>query len=167
MPIITKPNCLDADYFFVCKGNEILVKDNSFISKKEFEFFANETFSDDWYIEKNLSFAAALAKENCSAPENCKFISVRQFCFEHKETAFLASRAASILKQRSAFKFCPSCKGKLIDDEINLYDSDNVAGIQNFLKIQNINITKRAIYNAIKNKNLIKNKYSVYKIKVK
>ena len=57
--------------------------------------------------------------------------------------------------------------GKLIDDEINLYDSDNVAGIQNFLKIQNINITKRAIYNAIKNKNLIKNKYSVYKIKVK
>ena len=57
--------------------------------------------------------------------------------------------------------------GKLIDDEINLYDRDNVAGIQNFLKIQNINITKRAIYNAIKNKNLIKNKYSVYKIKVK
>ena len=52
MPIITKPNCFDADYFFVCKGNEILVKDNSFISKKEFEFFANETFSDDWYIEK-------------------------------------------------------------------------------------------------------------------
>ena len=50
MPIITKPNCFDADYFFVCKGNEILVKDNSFISKKEFEFFANETFSDDWYI---------------------------------------------------------------------------------------------------------------------
>ena len=25
--------------------------------------------------------------------------------------------------------------GKLIDDEINLYDSDNVAGIQNFLKM--------------------------------
>ena len=57
--------------------------------------------------------------------------------------------------------------GKLIDDEINLYDSDNVTGIQDFLKRQNINITKRAIYNAIKNKNLIKNKYSVYKIKVK
>ena len=56
---------------------------------------------------------------------------------------------------------------KLIDDEINLYDSDNVVGIQNFLKIQNVNVTKRAIYNAIKNKNLIKNKYSVYKIKVK
>lgn len=57
--------------------------------------------------------------------------------------------------------------GKLIDDEINLYDSDNVNGIQEFLKKQNINITKRAIYNAIKNKNLIKNRYSVYKIKVK
>ena len=47
MPIITKPNSINADYFFVCKGNEILVKDNSLISKKEFEFFANETFSDD------------------------------------------------------------------------------------------------------------------------
>lgn len=57
--------------------------------------------------------------------------------------------------------------GKLIDDEINLYDSDSVSGIQDFLKRQNVNITKRAIYNAIKNKNLIKNKYSVYKIKVK
>lgn len=57
--------------------------------------------------------------------------------------------------------------GKLIDDEINLYDSDSVSGIQDFLKRQNINITKRAIYNAIKNKNLIKNKYSIYKIKVK
>ena len=71
MPIITKPNCLDADYFFVCKGNEILVKDNSFISKKEFEFFANETFSDDWYIEKNLSFAAALAKIEFSLLQKC------------------------------------------------------------------------------------------------
>lgn len=57
--------------------------------------------------------------------------------------------------------------GKKIDDEINLYDSDNVNGIQEFLKRQNVNITKRAIYNAIKNKNLIKNRYSVYKIKVK
>lgn len=57
--------------------------------------------------------------------------------------------------------------GKLIDDEINLYDSDNLSGIQDFLKRQNVNITKRAIYNAIKNKNLIKNKYSIYKIKVK
>lgn len=57
--------------------------------------------------------------------------------------------------------------GKLIDDEINLYDSDSVSGIQDFLKRQNVNITKRAIYNAIKNKNLIKNKYSVYKVKVK
>lgn len=57
--------------------------------------------------------------------------------------------------------------GKLIDDETNLYDSDNVNGIQDFLKKQNVNISKRAIYNAIKNKNLIKNKYSVYKISVK
>ena len=57
--------------------------------------------------------------------------------------------------------------GKKIDDETNLYDSDNVSGIQEFLRKQNINITKRAIYNAIKNKNLIKNRYTVYKIKVK
>lgn len=57
--------------------------------------------------------------------------------------------------------------GKKIDDETNLYDSDNVSGIQEFLRKQNVNITKRAIYNAIKNKNLIKNRYIVYKIKVK
>jgi len=57
--------------------------------------------------------------------------------------------------------------GKQIDFELNLYDSDSVKGIQDFLEKQNIKVTKRAIYNAIKNKNLIKNKYSVYKIKVK
>lgn len=57
--------------------------------------------------------------------------------------------------------------GKLIDDEINLHDSDNVNGIQEFLKKQNVNVTKRAIYYAIKNKNLIADRYSVYKIKMK
>ena len=67
MPIITKPNSINADYFFVCKGNEILVKDNSLISKKEFEFFANETFSDDWYIETNLSYSANLFPSDNSA----------------------------------------------------------------------------------------------------
>lgn len=160
MPIITKPNCLDADYFFVCKGNEILVKDNSFISKKEFEFFANETFSDDWYIEKNLSFAAAFAKENCSAPENCKFISVRQFCFEHKETAFLASRAASILKQRSAFKFCPSCKGKLIDDETESARKCPDCKTKFFPRIEPATITLVSKGEEIL---LVKNKNSAYK----
>lgn len=55
--------------------------------------------------------------------------------------------------------------GKRIDDERNLHDSNSVDGIKSFLEKQNINITKRAIYNAIKNKNLIANKYSVYKIK--
>lgn len=57
--------------------------------------------------------------------------------------------------------------GTKIDDETNLHDSDNVNGIQEFLKKQNINVTKRAIYYAIKNKNLIADKYSVYKIKMK
>lgn len=57
--------------------------------------------------------------------------------------------------------------GKRIDDETNLHDSNSVDGIQKFLEKQNVNITKRAIYNAIKNKNLIANRYTIYKIKVK
>lgn len=57
--------------------------------------------------------------------------------------------------------------GKKIDDEINLHESCSVNGIQEYLLKQNIKITKRAIYNAIKNKNLIANEYRVYKIKMK
>lgn len=57
--------------------------------------------------------------------------------------------------------------GEKIDDETNLHDSNSVDGIQEFLKKQNVDVTKRAIYYAIKNKNLIADRYSVYKIKVK
>ena len=57
--------------------------------------------------------------------------------------------------------------GEKIDDETNIHDSDSVNGIQKFLEKQNVKITKRAIYYAIKNKNLIAEKYSIYKIKVK
>lgn len=57
--------------------------------------------------------------------------------------------------------------GKRIDDEINLYDSDDISSLINYLKRQNIKITKRAIYYAIKNKTLIANKFNIYKIKVK
>lgn len=57
--------------------------------------------------------------------------------------------------------------GEKIDDEINLYDSDSIKGILEFLKKENIYITKRAVFYAIKNKTLIKNKYNIYKIKMK
>ena len=57
--------------------------------------------------------------------------------------------------------------GEKIDDETNLHDSNSVNGVQEFLKKQNVEVTKRAIYYAIKNKNLIADKYSIYKIKVK
>lgn len=57
--------------------------------------------------------------------------------------------------------------GEKIDDETNLHESKSVDGVQEFLKKQNVMITKRAIYNAIKNRNLIANEYKVYKIKVK
>lgn len=57
--------------------------------------------------------------------------------------------------------------GEKIDDETNLHDSNSVNGIQEFLKRQNVEVTKRAIYYAIKNKNLIADRYSIYKIKVK
>lgn len=57
--------------------------------------------------------------------------------------------------------------GKLIDDETNLYDTDNIYRVQEFLKKQNVEVTKRTIYNAIKTKKLIKNRYSIYRLNVK
>lgn len=57
--------------------------------------------------------------------------------------------------------------GKRIDDEINIHDSDNIDGLIKYLEKQNIKITKRAIFYAIKNKTPIANKYNIYKIKVK
>ena len=57
--------------------------------------------------------------------------------------------------------------GEKHDDETNLYDSDDVKSLLIFLKKQNVDITKRALYYAIKNKTLINNKYTIYKLKVK
>lgn len=57
--------------------------------------------------------------------------------------------------------------GRKVDDEINLYDSNDIKGLLDFFKKQNVNITKRTLFNSIKNKTLIKNTYSIYKIKVK
>ena len=57
--------------------------------------------------------------------------------------------------------------GKRIDDEINLHDSDDIDGLIEYLAKQNIKITKRAIFYAIKNKTLIANRYKIYNIKVK
>lgn len=57
--------------------------------------------------------------------------------------------------------------GKKIDDEINIYDSDDIKSLLDYLEKRNIVITKRAIYYAIKNKSLIANKFNIYKIKVK
>lgn len=55
--------------------------------------------------------------------------------------------------------------GEKIKDEINLHDSDNINGILEFLRKQNIYITKRTIYHAMKNNVPIKGKYMIYKIK--
>lgn len=55
--------------------------------------------------------------------------------------------------------------GEKIKDEINLHDSDNINGILEFLRKQNIYITKRTIYYAMKNNVPIKGKYMIYKIK--
>lgn len=160
MPIISKPKVFDAEYFFIFTRNEILVKSNSLVSKDEFEFFANENFSEDWYTESPLSYAAALLKDNSSVPENFSFVSVRQFCFEQKEIAFLAARAASLIKQRRMFLFCPSCRGKLIDDENESARKCPDCGTKFFPRIEPATITLVSRGDEIL---LVKNKNSTYK----
>lgn len=56
--------------------------------------------------------------------------------------------------------------GKLIDDEVNIGDSESVLGVLRILKNKrNVKVEKRQIYKSIKNKVLIKDKYLVFKMK--
>lgn len=56
--------------------------------------------------------------------------------------------------------------GKKIDNQLNIGDSDSVDGIIKILKNnRNIILAKRTIYNSIKTKKPIYNKYFIYKIK--
>lgn len=56
--------------------------------------------------------------------------------------------------------------GELIEDEINIGDSDSVMGLVRYLKSKDINIAKRTIYKAINTKKPIHDTYFIYKIKV-
>ncbi|MGN0729683.1 NAD(+) diphosphatase [Treponema sp.] len=160
MPVVTRPAVLEASVFFVFLENEILVKNNCPISKNEFLYFASDDFSDDWYTETNLFYAAALAKKNAVLPEGCAFIPVRQFCFEHRELSFLASRAASLLKQRKIFVFCPSCGNRLDDDKKESAKRCPGCGSVFFPRIEPATITLVSRQDEIL---LVKNRNSSYK----
>lgn len=56
--------------------------------------------------------------------------------------------------------------GELIEDELNLCDSDNVEELLRLLRSKDIKTSKRTIYRAIKNRQPIQDKYFVYKIKL-
>jgi len=56
--------------------------------------------------------------------------------------------------------------GKLQEDEINIIDSDNISElIEKIKEKQKVSIARRTIFNAIKTKQPIFNKYYIYKIK--
>lgn len=56
--------------------------------------------------------------------------------------------------------------GKLIDDEVNIGDSESVLGVLRILKNKrNVKVEKRQIYKSIKNKVLINDKYLIFKMK--
>lgn len=56
--------------------------------------------------------------------------------------------------------------GEVIDDEMNLCESENVYNLIKLLRSKNIKVAKAAIYKAIKSKKPIYNKYFVYKMKL-
>lgn len=56
--------------------------------------------------------------------------------------------------------------GKQLDDQVNMGDSECVDGVIKLLeKHRNLKLSKRTIYQAIKSKKPIYNKYYIYKIK--
>lgn len=56
--------------------------------------------------------------------------------------------------------------GELIEDETNLGDSDSIEELLELLRSKDIETSKRTIYRKIKNKEPIKDKFYVYKIKL-
>ena len=56
--------------------------------------------------------------------------------------------------------------GKVIEDETNLCDSDNVDNLIQLLRDKNIKVARATIYKAIKSRKPIYDKYFVYKMKI-
>lgn len=55
---------------------------------------------------------------------------------------------------------------KIVEDEVNVADSNTVDGVLKFFKDKRkLNVSKRQIYRAIKYNMLVHNKYYIYKIK--
>ncbi|MBR3209173.1 MAG: hypothetical protein IKN65_00240 [Clostridia bacterium] len=55
-------------------------------------------------------------------------------------------------------------KDYLLEDETNIFDGDTPNDILEHLKKENINISRRTLFYAIKNQKEIEDKYLIYKI---
>lgn len=57
-------------------------------------------------------------------------------------------------------------KNYLLEDEVNVFDCNNINEILEKLKEENINISRRTLFYMIKNQKPIKDKYLIYKIDI-
>lgn len=160
MPVISFPEIVPDGLFFAFLENDILLKNGSLISKAEFEFLVRQKSASDWYSEPNLFYAALSLSSGSTVPSGCSFIPVRQFFHLHPDTAHLAARALSLLKQRRNFLFCPSCKSRLTDDKTESAKRCPGCGALFFPRIEPATITLVSRKDEIL---LVKNKNSAYK----
>lgn len=183
MSIISNPKENFCKFHFVFMGNQVLLcnkgKSETFDIKNlpsanDLSKFLENQIVSDWFSETQLDYTAFFLEKDASLPSEFFLISLRQFMWESKtqsekqnfvpsKISSLACRAHSLLELRATYRFCPSCGGKLIDDNFFTAKKCAICGKQLFPRLEPaiiVLVSKGDEVLLVKNKNRTRDVYS-------
>lgn len=183
MSIISNPKENFCKFHFVFMGNQVLLCNKgesetfdikNLPSANDLSKFLENQIVSDWFSETQLDYTAFFLEKDASLPSEFFLISLRQFMWESKtqsekqnfvpsKISSLACRAHSLLELRATYRFCPSCGGKLIDDNFFTAKKCAICGKQLFPRLEPaiiVLVSKGDEILLVKNKNRTRDVYS-------
>lgn len=183
MSIISNPKENFCKFHFIFMGNQILLCNKgenetfdikNLPSANDLNKFLENQIVSDWFSETQLDYTAFFLEKDASLPNEFFLISLRQFMWESKtqnekqnfvpsKISSLACRAHSLLELRATYRFCPSCGGKLIDDNFFTAKKCAICGKQLFPRLEPaiiVLVSKGDEVLLVKNKNRTRDVYS-------
>lgn len=183
MSIISNPKENFCKFHFVFMGNQVLLCNKgesetfdikNLPSANDLSKFLENQIVSDWFSETQLDYTAFFLEKDASLPSEFFLISLRQFMWESKtqsekqnfvpsKISSLACRAHSLLELRATYRFCPSCGGKLIDDNFFTAKKCAICGKQLFPRLEPaiiVLVSKGDDVLLVKNKNRTRDVYS-------
>ena len=157
MSIISNPAQNFCKYHFVFMGKQILLSSKqtgenplsaeNLPSEQLLQKLLESQIVSDWFCEPQLNYSAFFLEKDAALPKESFLIPLRQFFWETKglsqkekfaspQISILASRAHQLLELRTSYRFCPTCGGKLVDDEYFTAKKCAICGRQIFPRLE-------------------------------